>query len=466
LKVGFCVLDVFRFDVNSAPNALYTCANQGIQKGWGDLYDSTLDGQWIDITGLPDGNYTMEMEANPMGIIQESNYSNNITLVPIVIGNSTNPPPNDSFSSAQTLLGTSPSVAGTSTNATKQAGEPNHAGNAGGHSIWYDWTAPATKAVTIDTIGSSFNTLLAVYTGSAVGSLTLVTNNDDIVPGSTLQSRVAFNAVAGTTYHIAVDGFNGASGRVILTANQTVANDNFSACIFSGGVQGSLSGSTMGATKETGEPNHAGNTGGHSTWYCWTAPISGNATFDTFGSTFDTTLAIYTGGSLASAALVASNDDFGGGTNQSRVTFNAVGLTMYHIAVDGHDGDSGNTMLNWNLSAAGQSSLLGKLGSNSLMQSGPSRAVLSFNLQPEGMCQISIAGAPQQRYRIERSCDLQNWLPLATTVADFNGKAWFTDKAAKHLSGSGDAICGGGTQILGVAVSPTEARFYRAIEVP
>ena len=77
-----------------------------------------------------------------------------------------------------------------------------------------------------------------------------------------------------------------------------------------------------------------------------------------------------------------------------------------------------------------------------------------------------ISGPPQQRYRIERSCDLQNWLPLVNTVADFDGKAWFTDKAARHLkTGSGDAICGSG-QILGVAVSPTEARFYRAVPVP
>jgi hypothetical protein len=466
LKVGFCVLDVFRWDSGSAPNAFYTCNNQGIQKGWGDLYDSTLDGQWIDITGLPDGNYTMEMEANPMGIIQESNYGNNITLVPITIGNSTNPPPNDNFSSAQTLLGTSPSVAGTSTNATKQAGEPNHAGNAGGHSIWYDWTAPATKAVTIDTIGSSFNTLLAVYTGSAVGSLTLVTNNDDIVPGSTLQSRVTFNAIASTTYHIAVDGFNGASGRMIITANQTVANDNFSACIFTGGVQGSLSGSDVGATKETSEPNHAGNTGGHSTWYCWTAPVGGTATFDTIGSTFNTLLGIYTGNSVNALTLVASNDDIDGTNVQSRVSFSAVGLTMYHIAIDGHDGDSGNTMLNWSLSSAAPSSLIGNFAGNpdSGQTIDSSRAVLSFNLLPEGMCQIAIAGQPQTRYRVERSCDLQNWMPLATTISDFNGKAWFTDKAAKHLSGSGDTICGG--NVLGVAISPTEARFYRAVAVP
>ncbi|HSU53204.1 MAG TPA: lysyl oxidase family protein, partial [Candidatus Dormibacteraeota bacterium] len=203
LKVGFCILDVFRWNPNSSGAAKYTCSNQGIQTGWGDLYDSTLDGQWIDITGLPDGNYTMELEANPLGIIQESNYGNNVTTVPISIGNPTAPPLNNNFASAQTLLGGFSSVLGNNTNATKETGEPNHAGNPGGHSIWYQWTALDTKPVTIDTIGSSFNTLLAIYTGSSLTALSPVASNDDL-SASNSQSRVVFPATAGTVYKIAV----------------------------------------------------------------------------------------------------------------------------------------------------------------------------------------------------------------------------------------------------------------------
>jgi len=470
LKVGFCVLDVFRWDAGAPNNALYTCVNQGIQKGWGDLYDSTLDGQWLDITGLPDGNYTMEMEANPLGIIQELDYNNNITIVPITIGNSSSPPLNDNFANAQTLLGTSPSVSGLNLNATKQSNEPNHAGNAGGKSVWYNWTAPSTKAVTIDTVGSSFNTLLGVYTGSMVGNLSPVASNDDIIPAGNLQSRVTFNATAGTVYRIAVDGFDAASGNLVVTVNQTVANDNFSACIFIGGVLGSISGSDVGATKEANEPNHGGNAGGHSTWYCWTAPIAGTVTFDTTGSTFNTLLGVYTGNSVGALTTIASNDDIdAANTNvQSRVTFDAVGLTMYRIAVDGFNGDSGNTFLNWSFTAGGSALALSSDGKSNLSGLTPSagQAVLSFKLLPEGMFQLAINGTPQQRYRIERSCDLATWQPLATTVADIAGQAWFTDKAARHLqTGSGEAVCSSG-QILGVAVSATEARFYRAVALP
>ena len=82
---------------------------------------------------------------------------------------------------------------------------------------------PATtnRPVTFDTVGSSFDTLLAVYTGNGVGTLTLVTNNDDIAGANNRQSSVTFTPVTGTTYRIAVDGYGGAAGNVVLNWNQT-----------------------------------------------------------------------------------------------------------------------------------------------------------------------------------------------------------------------------------------------------
>ena len=99
--------------------------------------------------------------------------------------------------------------------------EPDHAGNPGGHSLWYCWTATTNLPVTFDTLGSSFDTLLAVYTGSSVSNLTLVASNDDIAGATNRLSSVAFTPVAGTTYHVAVDGYGGASGIVVLNWNQT-----------------------------------------------------------------------------------------------------------------------------------------------------------------------------------------------------------------------------------------------------
>ncbi|HEX8097998.1 MAG TPA: carboxypeptidase regulatory-like domain-containing protein, partial [Pyrinomonadaceae bacterium] len=71
------------------------------------------------------------------------------------------------------------------------------------------------------TYGSSFDTLLGVYTGSSVGALTKVAANDDNgfkdnLDGRTLTSSVSFNAVAGTTYYIAMDGSEGRTGDITL----------------------------------------------------------------------------------------------------------------------------------------------------------------------------------------------------------------------------------------------------------
>src|SRR5207247_530396 len=95
--------------------------------------------------------------------------------------------------------------------ATKQfPGEPFIAGNFGGASVWWTWTATASGQTTIDTSGSDFNTLLGVYTGNAVNQLTTIADNNDY-NGNTW-SRVQFNAVAGTVYHISVDGLRSGPG--------------------------------------------------------------------------------------------------------------------------------------------------------------------------------------------------------------------------------------------------------------
>jgi Big-like domain-containing protein/cellulase (glycosyl hydrolase family 5) len=124
-------------------------------------------------------------------------------------------PPNDRFANAQSVTrGTS--VAGTNVGATKEPGEPNHAGNPGGRSIWFRWTAPTTGRVVFSTAHSSFDTTLGVYRGSSVSALTRIASNDDY---NGVTSRVSFTATAGVTYMIAVDGYNGASGSVVLATS-------------------------------------------------------------------------------------------------------------------------------------------------------------------------------------------------------------------------------------------------------
>jgi len=56
---------------------------------------------------------------------------------------------------------------------------------------------------------------LGVYVGSSISNLTLVASNDD--RNGLVTSEVTFLAQAGTDYQIAVDGFDGASGTIVLT---------------------------------------------------------------------------------------------------------------------------------------------------------------------------------------------------------------------------------------------------------
>lgn len=251
------------------------------------------------------------------------------------------PPANDAFANAVELAGDAQDVAGTNREATKELGEPRHAGNAGGASIWYRWTAPAAGRVTVSTCGSDFDTLLAVYTGEQLALLDDVEANDDACGE---QSRVSFATTAGTTYRIAVDGYGGATGGVFLSLAMPPPNDDFAAGAQVHGDAGSVTGTSAGATREEGEPNHAG-AGWNSVWYEWTPGSSGWATFETCERSFDTVLAVYTGLDVRQLSFVAANDDACG--LGSRVHFRAVAGTAYRLAVAGFDGDSGEFTLRW-----------------------------------------------------------------------------------------------------------------------
>lgn len=127
------------------------------------------------------------------------------------------PPGNDGFAAAQPLAPGGGMLSTTTAEATKEPGEPAHAGDDGGASVWFSWTpgAEAGGTVSIETTGSEIDTLLAVYTGAGVDALTLVGSSDETTAADGT-SRVCFRPSPDATYRVAVDGYGGDSGAVVL----------------------------------------------------------------------------------------------------------------------------------------------------------------------------------------------------------------------------------------------------------
>ena len=232
--------------------------------------------------------------------------------------------------------------------ATREQGEPDHAGADGAHSVWYRWTPGVARSVTVNACGSSYDTAVAVYTEGSGGALTEVAHDDDGAPSScwSRTSRLRFRASAALTYWIAVDGHGGDSGPFNLELAPAPANDDLAAAqdATAGSV---LMATTRNATAEDAEPAHGGQ-GGASVWYRFTAPRTGTAAFSTCGSATDTLLAAYTGTSTATLHPVATGDDdvrCGVGNHGSRITVAIVKDTKYLIAVDAKGGEGGTFTL-------------------------------------------------------------------------------------------------------------------------
>lgn len=322
-------------------------------------------------------------------------------------------PANDNFVNAALLSGTNVTVAGSTVGATKEVGEPNHAANTGGNSIWWKWTPVSAGSVIIQTTGSDADTLLAAYVGSSLGTLAAVADNDD--NGATSTSLIGFNVSPGTTYFIAVDGYNGDSGSIQLSlAYRTTpldrpANDNFANRIALTGPTVSASGGNFLASKERGEPDHADELGGASVWWSWTAPAPGNVVIQTEGSNFDTLLAVYTGSTLTNLTVVASSDDISTNQPTSFVTFSAIPNTAYQIAVDGYDGEPGDIQLHVTMQDV-------------VWLDAPQRLV-------DGTVKLKFSGAAGKQNAIEASADLAKWDRLAT-VLNVKGVVEYTDLTA------------------------------------
>jgi outer membrane protein assembly factor BamB/subtilisin family serine protease len=256
-----------------------------------------------------------------------------------------NTPPNMLFANRTVLVGLDPYTRSNNADspAALEAGTPSIVGVAGSHSLWWQWTAPENAAVEIDTSGtgggkypggSTYSTLLGVYTGTSLSSLSFVAGSSNfgtepVEGGSgTVQnfSEVTFHAVAGTTYQINVQGQSGESGQTILSINTTPDNASAASPTVLSGPSTSL---------QDANPN----TGGQPLWYSWKPAFSGSAQVSAYSYDFTVKAAVYAGPSSSPSLIVSSVGAAPKGTttvaSECLCTFTAVAGTTYLISVGG-----------------------------------------------------------------------------------------------------------------------------------
>lgn len=84
-KSAFALIDLQQWDDSAGPPHYGFGQDMGISVGWADIYDAQLDCQWVDITGIAAGDYTLELHVNPNEVVTESSYDNNILSIPVTI---------------------------------------------------------------------------------------------------------------------------------------------------------------------------------------------------------------------------------------------------------------------------------------------------------------------------------------------------------------------------------------------
>lgn len=416
------------------------------------------DGVTPDFKGA-DEVYTAEVTLpatpGPFGIEFTVAAPGKTPLTQSVSYNIASPPLNDNFADAFELPGEGAFVQWTNRFGTLEPGEPLHAQvPSAAASVWWNWTPAKNTSVIVDTTGSSFDTIVGVYTNSPVNKLKEVASADD--GASQKQAYVIFEAKAGVVYHIAVAGFSApdagairlrvepggnidtvapvltvtspASGLVLTNANDpkvtitgtaadplpnasgvrqvqvqvnrdvastatgttnwsstvllregqnrirvvahdyagnssptrtiTVTyqllispNDALTNAVELVGLEDTVTGNNSRASKEPGEPLHAGVAGGKSIWWKTQPTTDGLLTLNTVNSTFNTLLALYSGPAtqMSGLKLIASNDDALRGSDFSKIVQPIKGGQTYCIAVDGFNGATGLVQLAYSL---------------------------------------------------------------------------------------------------------------------
>jgi len=239
-------------------------------------------------------------------------------------------------------------MAFSTSNATASGENPGCGGGTDPIDLWYAYTATSTGQATFDLCGSGFDTRLAIW--DACGGTVLACNDDDGPACSGLNASIQMNVTNGTTYYVQVGGYNNAQGNGDLTIFVVGSNDDCANARAINEVT-DLSFTTTGATAGGDNPGCGGTTNPVDIWYIYTPTMSGTATIDLCGSSYDTRLAVWDG---CGGTVLACNDDNGPAcTGQaSSLAIPVTAGTQYWIQVGGYNALTGDGDLTISVSPA------------------------------------------------------------------------------------------------------------------
>jgi hypothetical protein len=259
-----------------------------------------------------------------------------LTSVALLTGASpaTAAPRNDDFAHARTLrVGTT--VKGNVNGATRQRGERRHADSLARRSVWYRFRAKRKVTLSLSTCRSTFDSVIAVYSGRSLRALREVDFNNDGCGRRAGGSRVIFTARRGRTYRIAVIGFIPRGKFRLKVASVPVpSNDDF-ADAAALRLDSVVAGTTVHATREVREPRH-NFMNAHTVWFRLRVDSASVVRLDSC-TRYQPGIAVYTGRRLDTLTRVAVTTR----THDSHcsVQFAAQPGITYRLALE--DGDDG-----------------------------------------------------------------------------------------------------------------------------
>ncbi|RKZ81170.1 MAG: hypothetical protein DRR16_22585 [Candidatus Parabeggiatoa sp. nov. 3] len=201
-------------------------------------------------------------------------------------------------------------------------------------SVWYQYTPKKDENVVFDTLGSDYDTVLAIWSGDE-HPLTEIACNDNSLQ-TTQHSQINTTLQKNTRYFISVTGFNKETGTLNFNAKalESLDNDDLSGAIDIGGETFSYTQETTKASTELKEPpSKCGKDGNTTVWFQYTPRTESTMVLDTLGSNYDTVLSIWKGAKHPLAELTC-NDDRDEETIQSQLSMTFRANSTYYIKIN------------------------------------------------------------------------------------------------------------------------------------